>query len=182
MIDATLDADELLVLARLDIQRGAVGEGLLKLKGALALPEHPIAVLIELARLYAQLGLRRKAEPLFQRYLERAPADVDALFQVGMLQFDEGRREEAWRLWDQVLAASPQYPPAHFYRAVILADAGRADESIALLKNLMVFAQPDNMYVERAKDLIARLSAKKSGAPGTDAASAIAASAYRTSH
>jgi hypothetical protein len=52
------DADELLALARHDVQRGDLQAGLLKLKGLVALASPPAEAIATIARVYAQLGLR----------------------------------------------------------------------------------------------------------------------------
>src|SRR2546427_8682268 len=64
----SLDSDELVALARVDIERGAFTDALLKIKQVLADPE-PLAQAFALGgRLYAQLGLWQRARPCYERY------------------------------------------------------------------------------------------------------------------
>lgn len=119
-MDSRLEADELLVLARHDLQKGQIEDGLLKLKRLQLLPSPSAEASLELARLYAQLGLRRRALPLFEAYLGHAPQDIDVRFQLGMALFEEGHRAAALPVWKEVLTVAPNYPPALFYRALVV--------------------------------------------------------------
>lgn len=156
-MDSLFDAEELLSLARLDLQKGDVAAGLGRLKQALQKPDCPTAALVEAARVYAQLGLRKKAQPLFGQYLEQSPNDVDARFQLGMVAFEDGEIGAALSVWEQVLQSTPVYPPALFYRAAALVRQGDATEGRRLLRSAMDVIEADNLYFKRSKDLLAAI-------------------------
>lgn len=177
--NASFDADELLVLARHHLQQGAVDLALGKLKLALALPDHPADTKLEAARLYAQLGLRSRSQPLFADYLSLNPDNVDVRFQLGMTLFEEGQPEAALAHWKMVLAAQPHYPPALFYGAVALLRLGQRVDARSQLKQLLETAAADNLYFGRARELAATIDAGESGLPAGTLGDA---RAYRTDH
>lgn len=153
------DADELLVLARLDQQKGNVEGALQKLKQARQLSEGVAAVDIELARLYAQVGLRRKAIPLFGSYLASSPSDIDARFQLGMAHFEEGDADAAMSEWDVVSDAQPFYPPALFFRATVFFRRGQTEAAKERLRAALEVLPADNLYFTRARELLAAIDA-----------------------
>lgn len=175
------DAEELLVLARIDLEKGAVDRALAKFKQALSTGAAQPALKLEAARVYAELGLRNKAIPLFQAYVAAAPEDVDAQFQLGMAMFEEGMTEAALDLWGGVLTASPGYPPALYFRAAAQLRMGRPQDAAKLLRSAMDSIQSDNLYFARSRDLLAMLEADKDAA-GTDAMRLIGGAAYKTQH
>lgn len=176
-----LDGEELLVFARLDLEQGRVEAALLKFKRILASGSPPTEALLEAARVYAQLGLRKKAQSLFKSYLKHEPDDVEARFQFGMVLFEDDQRDAAFPLWDQVLKKAPQHPPALFYRALATAQSGKIPEARQQLTALTQAVPTDNLYFARARDLLKDL---ESAAPvKTDSVRVIApGSAYKTEH
>lgn len=174
-----LDGEELFVLARLDLEQGRVEAALLKFKRILADKAAPAEATLEAARVYAQLGLRKKAQSLYKAYLDQRPDDVDARFQLGMVLFEDNDAKSAQSLWDQVLKRSPQYPPALFYVALATAQAGKVADAKQQLKSLMQAVSSDNLYFGRAGDLLKNLES-------TDKPENVrvigAGSAYRTEH
>lgn len=158
---APFEADELLALARLDIERGALEEALRKLKQLTALKE-PLADAFSLTgRLYAQLGLWDRAKREFQRYLEKEPNAVTEAFELGMVNFDAGHREEAKRIWDGLLQKHALHPPALFYRALLSADQGEATEAKQRLELLLKSVAADNLYFGRAKELMQAIESRQ---------------------
>lgn len=153
------DSEELFALARLDLKKGDVALGLGRLKQALRLPGCPVPALVEAARVYAQLGMRAKAQPLFQRYVEQSPGDIDARFQLGMISFEEGQFGPALTLWEEVLHSAPDYPPALFFRAAAISSQGNVAEARRMLRGAMEVIAVDNLYFTRSRDLLAALDA-----------------------
>lgn len=156
-MDPIFDADELLVLARHDLQKGQIEGAMAKLKLAQQRPDCTPDVGLELARLYAQLGLRSRAILLFQSYLRQNPVDVDARFQLGMALFESGERESALPIWEEVLAGSPQYPPALYFRALAISQQGGTDQARSLLRGALDVLPADNLYFTRSRDLLTLL-------------------------
>ena len=184
MTDVALEGDELLVLARFDAQKGAMGDALIKLKTAASFPPsaRPPEVLLELARLYAQFGLRERADPLFRKYLEERPGDVDALFQLGMVQFEKGLRAEAGEIWTRVLERVPGHPPAMYFQGVMLLDQGQPDAAMAKLKSLVAIAPHDNLFSDRARELIGKIAAGGAKREGEALIIPSGTDVYTTSH
>jgi TolB-like protein/Tfp pilus assembly protein PilF len=79
------------------------------------------------------LGSRGEAERLLQTALRNDPLSVDALRELGHVQFEQGRYEDAVRTFQRVLAADPEFPLGpHFARALMW--SGRLSEASALLE------------------------------------------------
>jgi tetratricopeptide (TPR) repeat protein len=175
------DGEELLVLARMDLEKGVVDQGLAKLKQAVALGDCPPAARLELARAYAQLGLRAKARSQFEAYLQVQPEDVDANFQLGMTRFEDGETEAALAIWDRVLQKAAQYPPALYFRALAAARKGQSGDAKALLRSALDVIPADNLYFTRSRDLLASMDAAER-AGKAEPLTINAADAYRTQH
>jgi tetratricopeptide (TPR) repeat protein len=157
MVQWNFDGEELLALARLDIQKGTTDQGLSKLKQGLESADCPVEAHLEIARVYAQLGLREKARRHFQSYLHSRPDDVDATFQFGMVHFEDSQTDAALELWSNVLRRQAQYPPALFFSALATAKRGQVAEAKAMLRTTMESIPADNLYFTRSRDLLTSL-------------------------
>ena len=154
---ADLDNDELVALARLDVERGDLEKALVKLKQALTVDNPPAEALAMTARLYAQLHLFPRAAELFRRCLELNPQAETERFQYGMVQFDSGEVDKALDSWEEVLRTDPIHPPSLFYKSLGLVQLGRAGEARNVLDILLKSARSDNLYFSRAKDMLQML-------------------------
>lgn len=180
------ETDELVALARLDIERNQLDEALWKLKQAQADAAAPAEVFAMLARLYAQLGLWDRAKPLFERYLAAEPNAVNETFQLGMVHFDSGQADEATRIWDKLLLTQPTHPPALFYRALAKQQLGQPAEARHSLDVLLKSAPPDNLYFNRAKELLqvieTQVPASRNAAGTASSLHTAPKDAYKTEH
>ncbi len=166
---AELDGEELLVLARLDIEKGAFEGALSKLKAAASLSGAPPEAALELARLYAQLRLFSKAEAQFVKVLDSSGRDYpDVRFQLGMVRFEKGDIAGAIACWDKVLEADAGYPPALYYYSVALGRIGRREEARTRLATLVRLVPSDNLYHGKAKELLGTLASLSSGDTDAD--------------
>ena len=154
VLSDVFDLDELVALARNDIERGVLDQALRRLKQVLADKNPPSEALGMAARLYAQLGLFPKAAGLYQRFLETNPGAVTETFQLGMTQFDAGHTNEALKVWEGLLKEYPTHPPALFYKGLVLAQQGRAADAKHVLEILMKSTPVDNLYFGRGKELL----------------------------
>src|SRR5262245_57576148 len=155
-----LERDELLALARLDLEKERVEEALRKLKRLIAEPD-PLADALPLAaRIYAQLGLTERAQGCYRRYLAGRPEAVLETFELGMTHFDRGDTAEAETLWRGVLERAPTHPPTLFYRALLHARTGRMPEARRDLDVLLQAVPADNLYVTRGRELLQELDSQ----------------------
>src|SRR5690349_15792347 len=107
---ADLDNQELLALARRDLDAGRIEEALLKLKKLITQPEPHVEALPLAARVYAQLGLMEKARDCYKRYVKAKPDAVLETFELGVTYFEGGDGAEAKKIWDKVLGTEPTHP------------------------------------------------------------------------
>lgn len=148
------EMDELVALARLDVEQGNLAEALSKLKQVLSEASPPPEALSMTARLYAQLCLFDRAKPLFQKFLETQPNAVNETFQFGMVHFDANQPTDAIRIWTQLLKFQPTHPPALFYCALAHHQQANPGEARRALDVLLKSAPPDNLYFNRGKELL----------------------------
>ena len=193
-VNEDFDADELLALARLSLERNDVEGALAKLKKVIGADEPPLEAVGLAARVYAQLRLFDRAENLFRRYLERNPNAVLEQFQLGMTRFDAGKTDDALKLWDGLLKDRPDFPPAMFYRSLALVRNGKAGEAKDSLKQLLSAVAVDNLYFKRAKELLQAIEAGATTEPmstagngsakelGKELGRVIPSDPYRTEH
>lgn len=186
LLEVTFEPDELLALARLDIDKGDVEQGLLKLKQLLALEMPPAEVFPVAARVYAQLRLFDRAQSLFKHYLVLHPEAEIELFQLGMTYLDSDQGQEAMQIWDQLLKVNATHPPALFYRALCLANEARVVDARQTLDILLQAIPADNLYFGKGKTLLDTLN--RGQIPNEAAGAAQPAShklpkgAYQTEH
>jgi tetratricopeptide (TPR) repeat protein len=178
-----LESDEIIAIARFDIENGRLDEALYKLKRLIAEQDPPIEALSMAARLYAQLRLFERAEILFRRYIEQNEDAVVELFQLGMSMFDGGKHDEALAVWENLLSRQPNYPPAQFYRGLLLARKGKLDAARAQLDELLRHIPADNLYFSRARELLQELDkfrVNNSDETGLDSIVGLNQEAYKT--
>jgi tetratricopeptide (TPR) repeat protein len=156
-----LDPDELLALARRDVEAGRLEEALRKLKALIAEPDVVIDALPFAARVYAQLGLTDRARTCYRRYLQARPDATLESFELGMTYFERGDNAEAGKLWHAVLERAPTHPPALFYRALLAAREGRMPEARRDLDVLLQAVPTDNLYVARGRELLQEIDSQQ---------------------
>jgi tetratricopeptide (TPR) repeat protein len=152
--DHQFEGDELVALARVDIGKGDLEKALDKLKQAISMGTYPVEALGMIARLYAQIGLFNRAEVYFAQFLNQVPGAINETFQYGMVQLDAGDSDAALATWKKLLDGHPEHPPAQFYTGLIQAEKQQIDEAKETLGSLINSIPTDNLYFDRAKDLL----------------------------
>ena len=146
--------EELLALARFDLQQNRVEQALEKVKTVLAQDASSVEAQRLGAKIYAQLGLLAHARELFSAYLEKNPNALEERFQLGMVHLDSGEEDQALAIWQNVLEQYPTFPPALFYCSVVLQNQKQFATAKRNLDVLLQTAAKDNLYFERAKELL----------------------------
>ena len=149
-----LDSEELLALAKIDLDQGRMDQALIKMKHILNADKGNGEALSMAGKVYAQLGLFEKAKNCFKQYLEIAPESIVDQFQYGMVHFDSGGRDTALSIWNELLAKQPTHPPSLFYKGLLLAQNNNMADARATLSILLQSAPADNLYFGRAKELL----------------------------
>lgn len=181
------DADELLALARMDVERGALDQALWRLKLTLTEAQPPSEAQSMIARLYAQMGLHARAQAHFTKYLELSPGSLVETFQLGMSHFEAGETQRALSIWEELLKDHPTHPPALYYKALALAQTQKVGEARQALEILLQSAPADNLYFGRGKELLSSLEAGgrmagEAGAQASGASPVIPKDIYKTEH
>jgi len=124
-------------------------ERVAELEAAIAAAPADPAPRLRLAELFFEFGLWPQAERAYGRYLEVAPADPDALTDLGVSLYQQGRFEEALARFREVRGVAPEHFEARFNEALVLAFGLRrfaeAEAAVEELRRL----QPGNPDVER---------------------------------
>jgi len=158
-LQENFESEELVALARLDMEKQDFSAALAKLKQAVVMKNADLEAFAMLAKVYAQLGLYERAIEQFAYYVKRNPDALIEKFQLGMAQFDAKKTTEALATWGQLLVGHPNFPPALYYRGLALLQQELPDQAKASLLQLVDSAAPDNIYSERAKQLLQNLDA-----------------------
>ncbi len=95
-------------------------------------------------------GRFNDADPLTQSYLDRHPADVDAVNLAGLIDHQTGRLETAAKWLQSAIRMSPQNPCFHNNLGVVFKDSGDIEAAISSFKTALDL-NPD--YVEAAYNL-----------------------------
>ena len=151
------DCPELVALARLDMNKGQLDQALAKIKRATRMEPHNSEALLLNAKLYAQLRLFDKAKQCYSQFLELNPEVHTEKFEYGMVHFENKEVDRALTLWNEVLSVMPQHPPALFYKGLAMAQKGQLDSARQTLEMLLRAVAADNLYFERAKELLAKI-------------------------
>jgi tetratricopeptide (TPR) repeat protein len=162
---AALEADELLALSIVDLEKGNYEGALTKLKRALQTEGAPPQVHSTLAKLYADLRLYARAEIHFKEYLAVEPNALIEKFQLGMTFFDRGNVDQARTLWEEVLSAQGDYFPVLYYLALCHARTN-VSQARGYAERLLRLAPSDNLYFDRTRQLLQSLDIASS--PGSD--------------
>ena len=153
------ETDELIALARHDIESNQPGPALDKLKRVLADAAPPAEALSLAGRVYGQLGLFKRSQDAFRRYLALHPDASNEQFQLAMSHYSNGELAEAQAHWDAILRVHPTYPPALYYNGLTLARQGKPMEAKRSLDILLQSAAPDNLYAGKGKELLLSIDA-----------------------
>lgn len=187
-LDNVFDADEMVALARLDVEKGNLDQALARIKQILAGEAVPDEALTLGARLYAQLGLFVRARDLYRRYLESAPGAVIETFQLGMTHLDAGQPKEALAIWESLLKDHPAHPPALYFKALALTQLQQSADARHALEILLKSAPADNLYFGRGKELLQAIDSGSIPLPATGNGAAakgtplVSTDAYKTEH
>ena len=152
-MDSHLDADELLALAKLDIESRNFEAALKKLKLVVGADDTPEEAYLVMARLYATLGLFVKSQQLYESYNEAKPQNTIGRFEFGMTLFDSNNMSGALEYWDTILNENRTHPPSLFYSALAHRQLGQISKARDCLDILMKSVTPENMYFQKGKDL-----------------------------
>ena len=183
LFSENLEADELLALARIDIEKEQLENGLRKLKQVLSIPDPIPEALAMAARLYAQIGLLPRAKHLFERFLQQNPHAINEQFQLGMVHFDGREISEAKQIWEKILATTPTFPPALYYLGLLNAQQNQLADARRHLEVLLKSVATDNFYFERSKELLQSIDASLHGMQVTEnTVGAPARSPYQVEH
>ena len=154
----SFDNSELLALTKEDLKHERLDSALAKLKIIYQRTEDVSEATSLLARLYARLNLYDRSIELLEKYCEKFPKDRNELFQLGLCQLEAGITEKAKQIFDTVLESDPFYPPALFYSAVCLVESNETDTAKEKLDKLIRNVNEQNLYFDRAKDLLAKIN------------------------
>lgn len=152
------DVDELLALARMDLQEKNCQESLWKIKLAMGKCDDGHEAYALAGRVYAQIGLYDKARDAYVNYITHNPDAILERFQHGMVLFDMGDFEKAQATWQELLQQSPGYPPALYYMAICWLQADNKDKAMQLITELKNTAPKDNYYVNLAIEMEQRMN------------------------
>ena len=156
-MDSILDSQENIALTKWYIQEKQLDKALLQIKPVIQSEAAEAEALLIAARLYAQLQLFSHAQKLFKRYMENNEQDTAAQFQLGMCYFDSGEQQKALEEWANILKQNEKHPPALFYTAIAQLQQNKTDNALQHLKRILNTAQVDNLYYNKAKELVVQI-------------------------
>lgn len=120
--------------------------------------ETPASWRLRAAAMYANIMFNEtEARQLIQQAAQDTPGDAAALFDLGLLRFQQNRPDEGFALLDQVVAIDPGYAPAYIELADQGQRMGQWKRSFELLQKA-ADAMPDHaeLRIRLAGDLIQR--------------------------
>lgn len=155
---STLDSEEIFALAKIDFQRKNYEASLVKLKALLSRNQIPLQAYSLLGRVYATIGIFRKAKECFQVFVKNNPNALDEKFQLGLVEKDMGNDEAALEQWDSILETAPKFAPALFQKARVLIDKEDKGEAIELLNYLLETAPEGHDLIAETESLLSKIN------------------------
>lgn len=148
------DAEELLALARMDVDNGNIAEALYKVKSGLALDSYPDDLIALAGKIYAQMGLFDRAAAYLDEFLAKSPDSITEKFERGMIHLDTKEPQLALETWNDVLQTAPTHPPSLYYCAIANLTLKQVAEANRHINVLLKSAEVDNLYYGKAKKLL----------------------------
>lgn len=117
-------------------KNGDIDASILCLKAAMEAGEDHELLLGMLASHYAEIGLRERAIPLYERVLLKNPQNHLARFQLGMLYYAADEYEQALLVWEETLKIKEEFV-TKLYAAKAYISLGRRAEASPLLDEVI---------------------------------------------
>src|SRR4051812_2084513 len=92
--------------------------------------QDPLLQALQRAQTFHDAGNLLEAEKLYRYIVEEKSDHFEALYMLGIIEYQRGRDTEAVRHIDQALAIKPNYPEALYNRGYILAASQRYQEAL----------------------------------------------------
>ena len=133
-------------------------EGIMELR-AMADEEPPnLEAVLWLGRFAVQSGQLEKARERFTQVIDARPDNVEAHWEMAMLNLEEGFLEEAVAGFDLCVAADELYANGRFFKARCLEAMGQTEAALNEYKSYLPLA-PDTVVAQSVEGIIERLEA-----------------------
>ena len=133
-------------------------EGIMELR-AMADEEPPnLEAVLWLGRFAVQSGQLDKARERFTQVIDARPDNVEAHWEMAMLNLEEGFLEEAVAGFDLCVAADELYANGRFFKARCLEAMGQTEAALNEYKSYLPLA-PDTVVAQSVEGIIERLEA-----------------------
>ena len=133
-------------------------EGIMELR-AMADEEPPnLEAVLWLGRFAVQSGQFDKARERFTQVIDARPDNVEAHWEMAMLNLEEGFLEEAVAGFDLCVAADELYANGRFFKARCLEAMGQTEAALNEYKSYLPLA-PDTVVAQSVEGIIERLEA-----------------------
>ena len=133
-------------------------EGIMELR-AMADEEPPnLEAVLWLGRFAVQSGQLEKARERFTQVIDVRPDNVEAHWEMAMLNLEEGFLEEAVAGFDLCVAADELYANGRFFKARCLEAMGQSEAALNEYKSYLPLA-PDTVVAQSVEGIIERLEA-----------------------
>ena len=133
-------------------------EGIMELR-AMADEEPPnLEAVLWLGRFAVQSGQLEKARERFTQVIDARPDNVEAHWEMSMLNLEEGFLEEAVAGFDLCVAADELYANGRFFKARCLEAMGQTEAALNEYKSDLPLA-PDTVVAQSVEGIIERLEA-----------------------
>jgi tetratricopeptide (TPR) repeat protein len=129
------------------IKSGTIDEGIKTITGYLPGIDRKPELYILLSMLYEEKNDLAAGISALEEARRIEPANLEVLYQIGMLHEKKGESEKALAIMNDVLAIDPEYPNALNFVGYSLAEKGiRLDEAEAMIRKALI-KRPDDGYI-----------------------------------
>jgi tetratricopeptide (TPR) repeat protein len=159
----SLDSEELLHLALVDVREGKHEPAISKLKEAVAKSPEDANVHFMLAAEYAQIGLVDRAISGMTRTLELQPSLHAARFQLGLLYFSRGNISGAQEAWAELDSMGDQSAWYLVKQGLLKISANDFPAAENLLRQSLAIEHDNPALIAQTEKILASLQARIGG-------------------
>jgi tetratricopeptide (TPR) repeat protein len=137
------------------VASGATDWGIRSFERAIELePTNPV-LYTELGKLYLSAGENAKARENFEKAIEIKPdyIDVEALFQLGRLYFNDNMIDEAIAIFQNIIVLVPNHSNAHYSLGVAYAAKGQKDAALAEFEKVLELNPGNQDVIQKIRAL-----------------------------
>ncbi len=153
----SFNCEELIALARLDIENHYIDGALAKIKTCLSCQDIPLEISSLAAKIYSQLRLFNNAKHRYQLFLSSMPPVIIEKFQLGLIYLESGHYKPARTVWRELLEYEPASSPTLYHGAIDHLTSRNKPAAERNLNLMLHILATNSRYFDKAKERVQQI-------------------------